>query len=84
MSNIVFFLINCRFDVNKKIMKYWKLLGLGSEPKGTGKIMSICMFIVIINGYFLEGLIEHVIMDIITYTCVIVFFVLLMYNLFKK
>jgi hypothetical protein len=29
-------------------------------------------------------LIEHVIMDIITYTCVIVFFVLLMYNLFKK
>jgi len=39
-------------------MKYWELLGLGSEPKGTGKIMSICMFIVIINGYFLEGLIE--------------------------
>ena len=36
-------------------MKYWELLGLGSEPKGTGKIMSICMFIVIINGYFLEG-----------------------------
>ncbi len=65
-------------------MKYWELLGLGSEPKGTGKIMSFCMFIVIINGYFLEGLIEHVIMDIITYTCVIVFFVLLMYNLFKK
>ena len=65
-------------------MKYWELLGLGSEPKGTGKIMSICMFIVIINGYFLEGLIEHVIMDIITYTCVVVFFVVLMYNLFKK
>ena len=39
-------------------MKYWELLGLGSEPKGTGKIMSLCMFIVIINGYFLEGLIE--------------------------
>ena len=65
-------------------MKYWELLGLGSEPKGTGKIMSICMFIVIINGYFLEGLIEHYILDIITYTCVGVFFVLLMYNLFKK
>lgn len=42
------------------------------------------MFIVIIDGYFLEGLIEHVIMDIITYTSIIVFFVLLMYNLFKK
>jgi hypothetical protein len=65
-------------------MKYWKLLGLGSEPKGVGKIMSLCMFIVIINGYFLESLIEHVIIDIITYTCVMVFFVLLMYNLFKK
>ena len=65
-------------------MKYWKLLGYESEPKGTGKIMSICMFIVIINGYFLEGLVEHVIIDIITYTCVIVFFVFLMYNLFKK
>jgi len=65
-------------------MKYWKLLGHESEPKGIGKIMSMCMFIVIINGYFLEGLIEHVIIDIITYTCIIVFFVLLMYNLFKK
>jgi len=31
-------------------MKYWKLLGLGSEPKGTGKVMSICMFKVIIKG----------------------------------
>ena len=31
-------------------MKYWDLLGQGSEPKGIGKIMSICMFIVIING----------------------------------
>ena len=65
-------------------MKYWGLLGLGSEPYMGGKIMSLCMFIVIINCYFLEVLIEHVIMDIITYTCVIVFFILLMYNLFKK
>ena len=65
-------------------MDILKLFGLGSEPKGTGKIISICMFTVIINGYFLEGLIEHVIIDIITYTCIIVFFVLLMYNLFKK
>ena len=42
------------------------------------------MFIVIIDGYFLEGLIEHVIMDIITYVYVLVFFIILMYNLFKK
>lgn len=65
-------------------MKILKSIVLGSEPKETGKIMSLCMFIVIINGYFLEGLIEHVIIDIITYTCIIVFFILLIYNLFKK
>ena len=65
-------------------MKYWKLLGHESEPKGIGKIMSICLFIILLNGYILEGFIEHVIIDIITYTCIIVFFVLLMYNLFKK
>ena len=65
-------------------MKYWELLGLGSEPKEIGKIMSLCMFIVIINGYFLEGLIEHLIIDIRIYTCIIVFFVLLIYNLYKK
>ena len=49
-----------------------------------GKIMSLCMFIVIINCYYLEVLIELVIIDIITYTSIIGFFVLLMYNLFKK
>ena len=65
-------------------MKYWELLGLGSEPKGIGKIMSLCMFIVIINGYFLEGFIDYYIQDIIVFTCIGVFFVLLMYNLFKK
>ena len=65
-------------------MKYWELLGLGSEPKGTGKIMSICMFIVIINGYFLEGLIDHYIQDIIAFTCIGVFLILLVYNLLKK
>jgi len=65
-------------------MKYWELLGLGSEPKGTGKIMSICMFIVIINGYFFEGLIDHYIQDIIVFTCIGVFLILLVYNLLKK
>jgi hypothetical protein len=65
-------------------MKYWKLLGLGSEPKGTGKIMSICLFVVIINGYFLEGFIDHYILDIISYTCVGVFFIILVYNFIRK
>ena len=65
-------------------MKDGELLGLGSEPKGNGKIMSICMFIVIINGYFLEGLIDHYIKDIIVFTCIGVFLTLLVYNLLKK
>jgi hypothetical protein len=65
-------------------MKYWELLGLGSEPKGTGKIMSICMFIVLLKGYILEGFIDHFILDIITYTCVGVFFILLVYNFIRK
>ena len=54
-------------------MKYWKLLGHESEPKGIGKIMSICLFIVLLNGYVLEGFIDHYILDIISYTCVGVF-----------
>jgi len=65
-------------------MKYWKLLGLGSEPKGTGKIMSICMFIGFINIFFLETFIEHVIIDIISFTFIGVFFILLVYNFIRK
>ena len=65
-------------------MKYWQLLGLGSEPKGTGKIMSICMFIVLLNGYFFESFIDHYIQDIIVFTCIGVFLILLVYNLLKK
>ncbi len=65
-------------------MKYWEILGLGSEPKGTGKIMSICMFIVLLNGYFLESLLDHYIQDIIVFTCIGVFLILLVYNLLKK
>ena len=57
-------------------MKYWKLLGHESEPKGIGKIMSICLFIVLLNGYVLEGFIDHYLLDIISYTCVGVFFIL--------
>ena len=47
-------------------MKYWKLLGHESEPKGIGKIMSICLFIVLLNGYLLEAFIDHYILDIIS------------------
>ncbi len=65
-------------------MKYWEILGLGSEPKGSGKIMSICMFIVLLNGYFLESLLDHYIQDIIVFTCIGVFLILLVYNLLKK
>jgi len=65
-------------------MKYWKLLGLESEPKGIGKIMSICLFIVLLKGFILEGFIDHYILDIITYTCVGVFFILLVYNFIRK
>ena len=56
-------------------MKYWKLLGHESEPKGIGKIMSISLFIVLLNGYLLESFIDHYLLDIITWTCVVVFMV---------
>jgi len=65
-------------------MKYWKLLGYESEPKGIGKIMSICLFIALLNGYLIEGFVDHYIIDIISYTCVGVFFILLIYNLLKN
>ena len=65
-------------------MKYWKLLGHESEPKGIGKITSICLFIVLLNGYILEGFIDHFILEIISYTCVGVFFILLVYNFIRK
>ena len=65
-------------------MKYWKLLGHESEPKGIGKIMSICLFIVLLNGYLIEGFVDHYIIDIISYTCGGVFFILLIYNLLKN
>ena len=65
-------------------MKYWKLLGHESEPKGIGKIMTICMFIGLINFFFLETFIEHVIIDIISLTCIGVFLILLVYNFIRK
>ena len=58
-------------------MKYWKLLGYESEPKGIGKIVSISLFIVLLNGYILEGFIDHYLLDIITWTCVVVFMVIM-------
>ena len=65
-------------------MKYWKILGHGSEPKGIGKIMSLCMFIGLINFFFFETFIEHVIIDIISFTCIGVFLILLVYNFIRK
>ena len=69
-------------------MKYWKLLGHESEPKGIGKIMSISLFVVLLNGYLLEGFIDHYLLNIITWTCVVVFmvtfFIQLVINFIRK
>ena len=69
-------------------MKYWKLLGHESEPKGIGKIMSISLFVVLLNGYLLESFIDHYILDIITWTCVVVFmitfFIQIVINFIRK
>ena len=65
-------------------MQYWKLLGHESEPKGIGKIMSICLFIVLLNGYFLEVFIDHYLLDIITWTCVVVFMVTFFIEIVKN
>jgi len=65
-------------------MKYWKLLGYESEPKGIGKILSISLFIVLLNGYILEGFIDHYLLDIITWTCVVVFMVTFFIEIVKK
>ena len=65
-------------------MKYWELLGLRSEPTGKGKIMSICMLIVLLNGYLLEAFIQHYILDIISYVCVGIFLILLIFNYITK
>ena len=62
-------------------MKYWKLLGLKEKPTGIGKVMSICMLICLVNGYFLELFVSHILIDIIVYSSVIVFVILLFYNL---
>ena len=65
-------------------MKYWKLLGHESEPKVIGKIMSISMFILMVNIFLLEILLEQVIVDIISLTCVGVILILLVYNFIRK
>ena len=65
-------------------MKYWKLLGHESEPKGIGKILSISLFIVLLNGYILEGFIDHYLLDIITWTCVVVFMVTFFIEIVKN
>ena len=65
-------------------MKYWKLLGYESKPKGIGKIVSISLFIVLLNGYILEGFIDHYLLDIITWTCVVVFMVTFFIEIVKN
>ncbi len=65
-------------------MNIWELFGFKETPTGIGKVMSICMVICLVNGYFLEAFFDHIIMDIINYTSIVVFFILLLYNFITK
>ena len=52
-------------------MNIWELFGFKETPTGIGKVMSICMVICLVNGYFLEAFFDHIIMDVINYTCLL-------------
>ena len=71
-------------------MNFWespiiKSLGWKEEPKGVAKVMSVCMLIVIVSTIFLPSTIIHTkIGEIIIYSSIFIFFVLLMYTLIKR
>jgi len=65
-------------------MNIWELFGFKEKPTGIGKVMSICMVICLVNGYFLEAFFDNIIMDLINYTSIAVFFILLLYNFITK
>jgi len=75
--------VNWRSKITDK-MNIWELFGFKETPTGIGKVMSICMVICLVNGYFLEAFFDHIIMDIINYTSIAVFFILLLYNFITK
>lgn len=71
-------------------MKFWespiiKSLGWKEEPKGIAKVMSVCMLIVIAMSIFMpSSILEIKIVSTITWTFIIIFFVLLAYVLLKR
>ena len=48
-------------------MNIWELFGFKETPTCIGKVMSICMIICLVNGYFLEAFFNNIIMDKIYY-----------------
>ena len=70
-------------------MKFWnsyiiKCLGWKGEPKGIAKIMSICMLIVITTIFLPTSITQTLIGKFIIYTSVIVFFILLLFELLRR
>ena len=65
-------------------MNIWELFGFKETPTGIGKVMSICMIICLVDGYFLEAFLDHIIIDVIINISIAVFFILLLYNFITK
>ena len=70
-------------------MKFWssyiiKCLGWKEEPKGIAKIMSICMLIVIATIFLPTSITQTLIGKFIIYTSIVVFFILLSYELLRR
>ena len=70
-------------------MKFWstyiiKCLGWMEEPKGIAKIMSICMLIVIATIFLPTSITQTVIGKFIIYTSIVVFFILLLFELLRR
>ena len=70
-------------------MKFWnsyiiKCLGWKEEPKGIAKIMSICMLIVIATIFLPTSITQTLIGKFIIYTSIVVFFILLLFELLRR
>ena len=70
-------------------MKFWssyiiKCLGWKEEPKGIAKIMSICMLIVIATIFLPTSITQTLIGKYIIYTSIVVFFILLLFELLRR
>ena len=71
-------------------MNFWespiiKSLGWKEEPKGVDKVMSVCMLIVIVSTIFIpSSIIYSKIGEIIIYSSIFIFLVLLIYVLIRR